>query len=114
MVKINDESLSPDVKIAKLNECGANRIHPSVSFKNGTLVATLQVGHPNEEGSISGCYSTHIIEAITCIQKHYQSMLPCEENEECIGHLEAALESLNKRASRRRKQGIQHTDKENK
>ncbi len=99
-------------KIDAMNVCGINEIHDSISFKDGTLTCTLQIGHPNEPGSISGCFNTHLAEAFIRLQLYYQKQLPSLENELSIKLLRELKKTFEKRASRRKMAGILNTDKE--
>ena len=86
------------LKCAALNCAGLNTIHDSIQFKNGKLTIQLQVGHPTQEGAISGCFSTHAVEAIIKLHEHYQEILPSLEMRLAIKALNDALHWLDSRA----------------
>lgn len=85
--------------------------HEAISFKDGKLTCQLQVGHPTEADAIVGCYSTHLMEAVIAIQKHYNDILPSRENSIVITKLEEAWLWLKKRELDRKERGVLQTDK---
>ncbi len=102
--------MTPQEKLSQLNEVG-QEIHEAITFENGKLTWQLQVGHPNEEGSVSGCFNTHLVDFVIELQQHYQSIMPCRENALVITKLEEARLWLEKRKMDREKRGVLQTDK---
>jgi len=98
-------------KIAALNASAVGRVHPSITFVDGKLTIQLQVGHPNEDGSVGGCFPTHAIQALVELFKHYQEIMPGRETALVITKLEEAWLWLKKRELDRDQRGVLQTDK---
>lgn len=99
-------------KLDGLNDCGINDIHHAIFFKDGKLQVQLQVGHPREDESISGCFPTHLVEAVIKLHQHYNSIIPSRETSLAITKLQKALHWLEHRAMDRQNRGVLQTDKE--
>lgn len=98
-------------KLTALNASGVGKVNPAITFVDGKLVAQLQVGHPNEDGSIGGCFPTHLVQAVTELFKHYQEIMPGRETAIVITKLEEAWLWLKKRELDRDQRGVLQTDK---
>lgn len=88
-------------KLREMDELG-NGIHKHLDFKSGCLTAQLQVGNPNDEQMIMGCYTIHIIEFLLELQRYFNENSPCVENEECMAYLSLAKSSLVRRSQARK------------
>lgn len=116
-MNFNDESknqkpkkISVQEKLEGLNNCGISEIHDAITFENGKLIVQLQVGHPNEEGSVSGCFPTHLVESVIKLHEHYNTVIPSYETEMAIIKFKKGLEWLNARAKNRKDRGVLQTD----
>lgn len=101
-------------KIDALNKLGddvISRIHPACKLHNCKIEIQLQVGHPNEEGSIQGCFPTHAVQALIELHKHYNAIIPSRETSIVITKLEEAWLWLKKRELDRAERGVLQTDK---
>jgi hypothetical protein len=98
-------------KLKALNECGINEIHEAITFVDGKLTIQFQVGHPDEEGAVKGCFPTHAIDAIVKLHEHYQTIFPSRETALCITKLQEARMWLDERARDRKERGVLQTDK---
>lgn len=112
--KFETINISTKDKIEMMNKVGVdiiNKIHPLVHFRDGELKAQLQIGHPKESDSISGCYPTHLIQAVISLHEYYLSLNYSPETEKAIFFLKEALNCLNQRTKNRQERGVLHTDK---
>lgn len=99
-----------DAKLKALNECGINDINEFIKFTDGFLKCQLQVGHPGGEGSVSGCYGTHLLQAIIKLFQHYQSVNQSRENALVITKLQEALMWAEERTRDRERRVVSQTD----
>ena len=98
---------TPQEKIAQLNTVGQD-IHESILFVDGKLTCQLQVGHPKEPSSISGCFPTHLIDWVIELHEHYQRQIWSIETAEALLFLRLARLALEKRKVDREKRGVLH------
>lgn len=96
-------------KVKALNTVG-QEIHENITFKDGLLSCQLQIGHPNEEGNIKGCFPTHLIDFVIELHQHYNSVLPSRETSLVITKLQEARLWLEQRKLDREKRGVLQTD----
>lgn len=103
-------NVSVKEKLDALNNCGVKDVHEAITFVDGKLTIQLQVGHPDEEDAISGCFPTHAIDALTALHEHYQELFRSRETALCITKLQEARMWLDERARDREKRGVLQTD----
>ena len=96
-------------KIAGLNTVGQD-IHEAITFEDGKLTCQLQIGHPSEEGSVKGCFPTHLVDFVIELHQHYNVLIPSRETDMVITKLEEARLWLEKRKIDREKRGVLQTD----
>jgi len=97
-------------KLGALNTVGQD-IHEAITFENGKLTCQLQVGHPKEKGSTTGCFPTHLVDFVIELHQHYNTLIPSRETDLVITKLEEARLWLEKRKMDREKRGVLQTDK---
>lgn len=99
------------IKLNALNASKVGQIHKDITFVDGKLTIQLQVGHPNEDGSVAGCFPTHAVQALVELHKHYAEIMPSRETAIVITKLEEAWLWLKKRELDRDQRGVLQTDK---
>jgi len=97
-------------KLEAMNKCPVCTVHPAITFVDGKLTAQLQVGHPNQEGSVTGCFPTHLVDALIELHKFYNEQIPSYETTKAIEKLQEAWLWLNMRKLDREKRGVLQTD----
>ena len=85
-------------------------IHESIKFDNGKLTIQLQVGHPNEEGAVKGCFPTHAVESLIALHEYYQNQIRSRETALVITKLQEARLWQEWRKMDREKRGVLQTD----
>jgi hypothetical protein len=69
----------------------------------------FQKGFPSQVG-INGCRVQDLLQvAISRLGEYQQGPLACEENDQAIAHLNAAIEAMEHRIRRRHEQGVLNT-----
>lgn len=83
----------------------------AIDFDKNVISFRIQKGQIRDVG-VNGCQIDTMVEAVVIILQNANKTHPCKENLECINHLHDALHSLQERTSRRTRQGIEGTSKE--
>lgn len=76
-----------------------------------SLEFTIQNG-PIKENGVNGCQVTDVIKVAKHMIEKLNEKFPCQENEDTISYLQAAITSQELRTARRRELGIEGTSQE--
>ena len=82
----------------------------SIDHNTNTIAFTIQKG-PVKENGVNGCQVDNMIHVASVIIEELNAQFPCEENEQCLHYLTAALDELTSRRVNRETRGVEGYDK---
>jgi hypothetical protein len=88
----------------------------SAGIEGGEVIETdfirviFQKGFPSQVG-VNGCRVEKVLEvAAARLQEYQRGPLACQENEDALSHIRAAIEAMERRTERRMEQGVLNTN----
>jgi len=98
-------------KLNLYNKSKVNVVNEHISWIDGKFVAQFQVGHPGEEDSIKGCFSSHFWQATRERYLVYSQIVPSAQNDAIISKIDDIIRLDSARSNDRKERGVQFTDK---